>query len=95
MVILYMFIVLFSTILIDIRLTVRFRDRGNFAIAAFATIPLYFLMTFLWTIILGRTVTAFSGQGAIGLTIILGFGLVFSILRAIWELLLFIDFKRR
>lgn len=93
--ILYVFIALFPTILIDIHLTVRFRDRGRLAIAAFATIPLYFSIAYLCAVILGRTVPAFSGQGAIGLTIILGFGLVCSILRAIWGLLLFIDFKRR
>ena len=86
---------LFPAVFIDLLLTVYFRGRSKYALSAFTTIPTYLLLAFCSTLILSKTDDTFSGQGAIGLGLILGFGLILSILRAILELVLFIRTRRK
>lgn len=93
---------LFPALLIDIWVTVHFRARGkdampsaSFVIAAFTTIPLYLFLAYGWALIFSQTIDAFSGQGGIGLAVIVGFGLVCSVIRAIVGVVLYINFRHR
>lgn len=80
---------LVCTILIDIFMTIKFLNKGKNKLAAFAPISLYFINALIWMFILGNTNPGFSGQGAIGLVIILGFGIACSILRSLLGIGLF------
>ena len=80
---------------IDIFLTRNFLNRSNNAMAVFAPIPLYLSIAFLWSIYVTRTVVAFQGQGVLGLYLIVGLGMLCSLLRLILGLIMLIYTKYR
>ena len=91
----YILRALFPALIIDIYLTIRWLDRDKKALAAFATILLYPINTFAWVVFLGQTNPAFSGQGALGLAFLMGVGIVITILRLIFGMVVFFQIKRR
>ena len=62
-------------------MTIKFLNKGKDKLAAFAPIFLYLINALIWMLILGKNNPGFSGQGAIGVVILLGFGIACSILR--------------
>ena len=77
----------------DIFLTRNLLNQGKAATAAFATVPIYFFIGLLWTIIVGNTVPAFSGQGALGLSLIMGLSILSCVCRLIVGLILFLNLR--
>ncbi|MEO0949606.1 MAG: hypothetical protein AAFY11_15985 [Cyanobacteria bacterium J06641_5] len=89
----YIIRALFPAIAIDIFLTVNFLNRDRNLLGALVGVPLYLLGAFGWVVILGATDPRFSGQGAIGLALPIGVGIVLSVLRLVVGLILFITSK--
>lgn len=91
----YIFRALFPALLIDIFLTSYFLNQGKNKLAAFTTVLFYFINSFIWSLVLGRTNSAFSGQGAIGLALLVSFGIAFSILRLLLGTAFFLQTKQK
>ena len=84
----YIFRALFSAFPIDVLLTIYYIKRGLKTIGAFIPVPLYFINTFIWAIILSASDSRFRGQGVLGLILIVSIGIAFSIFRLLLELIL-------
>ncbi len=95
----YVLPVLFPALLIDIVLTVNLlRDNprlqaGKKALGALVASPLYFIASVILVFIFGQD-PRFQEQGAIGLAVFLGVGIVFTILRLLVGLILLINLMR-
>ena len=89
----YIIRALFPVLIIDIFLAIILLNQGKNGLAAFFPVPLYFINAYAWMVFLGATNSAFSGQGAIGLGIIIGIGIVFAILRLILGIVMFINMR--
>lgn len=97
----YLIRVLFPALLIDLVLTAGFFWKGTFlqrskpVVMALLPALLYLIAALVWVVILGRGDVRFQGQGVIGLYFLLGLGLVFTFLRLLLGVILFISFRRR
>jgi hypothetical protein len=90
----YIFRVLLPALLIDISLTISFLRRGKRTLGAFIASPLYLITALVWIFIFSQDLR-FQGQGVIGLFVFLGLGIVFTFLRLLLGVILFISLKRR
>ena len=91
----YIIRALFPALIIDILLTISFLNKGINALAAFVSVLLYSINAYVWALILRETNSSFSGQGALGLAMLIYIGIAFSILRLIFGIILVLYLRYR
>ena len=98
----YIFPILFPGLFLDILLTISFLYFFNKKIfppqkrkvlAAFAPASLYLTIAFIWIIIYAWD-PRFQGQGILGLFLIMTLGVIFTLVRLLLGLVLFIALRR-